>query len=142
MMSYIKKICNLRAIFELICSYTPSNMVLSVKQRTDILLWYMETKRPREVQNRFKRKYSDEPPAKRTIYQMYLKFVDTGTTHNLNSSGSGRPRSSRSDENISAVKTVIPKKSVRRISAELQLSTGYCRKILNCSHISFRYGKV
>ena len=122
-------------------------MVLSVKQRTEILLWYMETKRPREVQKRFKRKYSDEPPAKRTIYQIYLKFVDTGTTHNLNASGSGRPRSSRSDENISAVKTVIdgnPKKSVslQNYSYQKPLSTGYCRKILNCSHISFRYGKV
>ena len=102
----------------------------------------METKRPREVQKRFKRKYSDEPPAKRTIYQIYLKFVYSGTTHNLNSSGSGRPRSSRSDENISAVKTVIdanPKKSVRRISAELQLSKTSVHGILSQDLELFAY---
>ena len=74
--------------------------------------------------------------------KFYLTFVDTGTTHNLNSSGSGRPRSSRSDENISAVKTVIdanPKKSVRRISAELHLSKTSVHRILSQDLELFAY---
>ncbi len=62
----------------------PTTMVLSIKQRTDIVLWYMESKGLKEVIKHYKRKYSDEPPTKRTIYQVYLKFKNTGTTHNQN----------------------------------------------------------
>ena len=100
----------------------PTSIVLSIIQTTDIVLWYMDSKRPKEVIKHYRRKYSDEPPTKRTIYQVYLKFKNTRTTHNQNTV-SGRPKMARSEVHINSVRVLRdaisddPKTSIRMMSA-------------------------
>ncbi len=92
----------------------------------------MESKSLKEVIKRYKRKYSDEPPTKRTIYQVYLKFKNTGTTHNQNAA-SGQPKMARSEAHITSVREAIsddPKTSIRMLSAQLNVPKSTIHRIV------------
>ena len=108
-------------------------MVLEIHKRIDICTWYIETKSPKVIAKRYRVKYHEEPPTKKTIYRIYSNFIKSGSVENQNSKHNGRPRTGRSEEHIDTLKDVIqdnPKKSIRRVSSELNIPRSTVHRIL------------
>ena len=92
---------------------------LSKEARIKIVQWFHEIKSVLGVQRKFKREYGTVSPAAITIRRLVGKFAESGSI--LDRPRSGRPRSSRSEPNIQAIKQVIegsPLKSLRQVASE------------------------
>ena len=99
---------------------------------------YFETKSFCAVQRRFRQRFQwRQYPDKHLIHRWAQKFREHGTV-NLNAKGkrdtySGRPRITRSQENIDAIRDSIgrrPRKLLRRRSQELGINCESIRRIL------------
>ena len=81
---------------------------------------YTQTQSIAPVQNAFRARFPDRnPPTKRTVMKNIRKYsAEAGTSLNLNKSNSGRRRTTRSEENIAAVRDLLQQNpgnvSVRR----------------------------
>ena len=116
------------------------------EQRALIAKVYSRTKSYVEVKRRFCITFSQSRvPCSSTIYRIKEKFKQTGTVHNLNKDGSGRPRTARTRRYIltpfirhwqeilkSARKEILYQTDVS------QLSTGSQGKISKSTHIRFK----
>ena len=119
-------------------------MPWTVEEKTFCVESYFETKSMVAVQARFKRnfRYAD----KKLMYRWVQKFRAHRTILNLNTKGnrttySGRPKSSRSQANIDAVRDSVghsPRKSLRRRSQELAILRESIRRICTCTPIGYR----
>lgn len=104
----------------------------SAAQRFKIAAWYECTKSPIIVQRRYRAEFgkNEAVPSRPTIIAIHAKAI-TGELGDMERSG--RPRTSRSDENVEAVVSAFdrsPRKSVRRASAELDLPKTSVHRIL------------
>ena len=101
---------------------------LSTEQRVFIVLNYTRTQSLDAVQNLFRERFPDRnPPAKTTILSNVRKYTNAGSSLNLNKGNSGRRRTTRSEENVDAVRALLQK--TPRVSAR--------RNPLQISHASF-----
>jgi hypothetical protein len=76
----------------------------------------------KKVRESFSQVFHKAPPAKSSIMKIVKKFRATGSVNNTNKGHSGRPRTSRTNDNAGRVLDKVltsPKKSQRRISKEL-----------------------
>lgn len=106
-------------------------MVFSDEQRTKLVQFYFESLNT--VRNgyysynitkaRFEETFDNVvAPCKEALLKLVRKFKRKGQVTNQNKSGSGRPRTARTAANIQRIQNKVqqsPKKSVRRISREL-----------------------
>jgi len=77
------------------------------------------------VQRAFEHTFEKKAPAKKNLIKIVDKFVETGNVMNHNKGHSGRPRTARTNDNTGKILEKVlqsPKKSVRRLSSELDLS--------------------
>lgn len=83
-----------------------------------MVLKYHETRSPTEVIRLFQIEFPNRrPPFRHTITRNYEKYLDSGTSRNLNSGHSGRLRTARSQLNIAQVRRALqrdPTISARR----------------------------
>ena len=102
---------------------------LSTEQRVFIVLNYTRTQSLVAVQNLFRERFPDRnPPAKTTILSNVRKYTNAGSSLNLNKGNSGRRRTTRSEENVDAVRAALLQQTPR-VSAR--------RNPLQISHASF-----
>ena len=80
----------------------------SMKEKSQCVLWYHETKSPVRVQRKFRNEYRRSPPDGKSIKAWYSKFVETGGVGDLNRSG----RPSASHETVDTVREAF--QSIRR----------------------------
>ena len=81
---------------------------LTTEQRVFIVLHYTQTQSIAAVQNAFRPRFPDRnPPTKRTVMKNVRKYSEAGTSLNLNKGNSGRRRTTRSEENIAAVRDLL-----------------------------------
>ena len=101
---------------------------LSTKQRVFIVLNYTRTQSLGAVQNLFRERFPDRnPSAKTTILSNVRKYTNAGSSLNLNKGNSGRRSTTRSEENVDAVRALL--QQTPRVSAR--------RNPLQISHASF-----
>src|SRR6185437_362251 len=87
-------------------------------------------KAQRSFRNHFKCR---KAPTKTAIHKLVKKFRKTGTVRNSRKGKSGRKKSQSTPENVERVRAAInhsPKKSVRRLKSQLQMSYGTVQRIL------------
>ena len=78
---------------------------LTAEQRIFVVMKFHETRSLQATQDAFGEAFPDrEPPAKKTIWANVRKYEAHGTSLNRNKGRSGRPRTARSQENITAVR--------------------------------------
>ena len=78
---------------------------LTREERVFIVLNYTQTQSSTTVQNAFQARCpGHNPPAPSTILRNIQKYLNAGTSLNLNKGNSGRRRSIRTAENIEAVR--------------------------------------
>ena len=81
---------------------------LTTEQRVSIVKNYLQTQSSTAVQNVFQARFPGRnPPAPSTILRNVNKYLNAGTSLNLNKGNSGRRRSIRTAENIEAVRDVL-----------------------------------
>ena len=115
-------------------------MPWTTEQKIFIVEAYFRQKSIHAVQLQFKERFGcREFPVHSMIYRWVNKFRTHGTVHNLNrkdtnrQSHSGRPKSSRTPNNVAAVRDSVvlsPSKSVRRRSQELGINWESVLRIL------------
>jgi len=84
-----------------------------MKEKSQCVLWYHETKSPVSLQWKFRNECGRPPPDVKTIKAWYSKFVETSSVGDLNTSG----RSSVGDETVDSVREAFqrsPGKSTHR----------------------------
>ena len=91
---------------------------LTRDQRVFIVLNYTQTQSSTAVQNAFQARFRcRNPPAPSTILRNVQRYLNAGTSLNLNKGNSGRRRSIRTAENIEVVRDLLqqnPHVSARR----------------------------
>ena len=91
---------------------------LTPEQRVFVVLNYTRTQSTTQVRNAFRERFPNRnPPAASTILENVRKYENSGTSLNLNKSNSGRRRTTRTAENIDAVRDLLqenPHMSARR----------------------------
>ena len=81
---------------------------LTTEQRVFIVLNYAQTQSSIAVINRFRARFPDRiPPVPSTVLRNVRKYLNSGTSLNLNKSNSGRRRTARSAENVDAVRHLL-----------------------------------
>ena len=81
---------------------------LTTEQRVSIVKNYLQTQSSTAVQKAFQARFSGRnPPAPSTILRNVNKYLNAGTSLNLNKGNSGRRRSIQTAENIEAVRDVL-----------------------------------
>lgn len=114
-------------------------MPWTVEEKAFAVEAYIEERSISAVQARFKHHYRcRQAPRHKCIYAWVKKFRTHGTLLNLNAKSqrethSGRPRTSRTAENIATVRDSVvrsPRKSLRRRSQELGINRESVRRIL------------
>ena len=81
---------------------------LTTEQRVFIVLNYAQTQSSIAVINRFRARFPDRiPPVPSTVLRNVRKYLNSGTSLNLNKGNSGRRRTARSAENIDAVRHLL-----------------------------------
>ena len=74
---------------------------LTVEQRVFVVRTYYESHSFAEVQRLFRLQFPDRnPPDKANIWRNVQKYLNNGTSWNMNSKKCGRKRTGRSDDNI------------------------------------------
>ena len=114
---------------------------LTIEQRTFVVKTYYETKSPQDVQRKFKHEFkARKGPSKKHIYSIVKKFERSGAV--LDDNRSGRPRTSRSEENISTLNQTFidsPTKSIRRASSEHNIAKSSVQRMLKFDFNLFPY---
>ena len=102
-------------------------MATSNQKAADVVKLYFETKSPVTVARMMRKTYSkDARLTKQQVYRLVNKFQQTGSAGDSRHNNNGRPRSSRSSENIAEIKEVIdetPPKSVRKVLGDISNTT-------------------
>ncbi len=98
-------------------------MALSVEKRQNIIKLYYESKSVICVTRGMKKLYpGDRKVTRLQVTRVVKQFEEHGSVLDRRSSNQGRPRSSRSDENVAEVMQVIgetPQRSVRRVHSDI-----------------------
>ena len=92
---------------------------LTSDQRIFIVKNFYETKSTTDVQRKFKYRFKKSDVSRKHIYRIVQKFERQGSV--ADAPKPGRPRSSRSNENVSTLREMLsnsPEKSIRRSSSE------------------------
>lgn len=105
---------------------------LSQRERIFTVKAFLETKSPVLVQRNFRKEFYPTPaPSKKHIYNLVGKFETCGSL--FDNERAGRPKSSRSDENVTLVNSTFsesPQTSIRRAAAELDISKSSIQRML------------
>ena len=81
---------------------------LTKEQRVFMLKYFFTTRSCVQVIQLFGENFPDrEPPTKMTIWRNVQKYSERGTSLNINSGRSGRPRTGRSQQNIDRVQQLL-----------------------------------
>ena len=81
---------------------------LSKDQRVFVVTFWYETKSCVAVQGLFRQHFPDRaPPTPRTIRLNVKKYLEEGTSLNVNKNNSGRPQTARSVENVERVRNLL-----------------------------------
>ena len=100
---------------------------LTIEQRDFVVLHYTKTQSIAAVQNAFLERFPDRnPPCKTTILRNFQKYSNAGTSLNLNKGNSGRRRTTRTEENIAAIRALLeenPRVSARRNPIDISSSS-------------------
>ena len=109
-----------KLVFNLFLKNCSRNMVqLTIEQRVFVVLHYTKTQSIAAVQNA-------NPPCKTTILLNFQKYSNAGTSLNLNKGNSGRRRTTRTEENIAAIRALLeenPRVSARRNPIDISSSS-------------------
>ena len=88
---------------------------------------YTKTQSIAAVQNAFLERFPDRnPPCKTTILRNFQKYSNASTSLNLNKGNSGRRRTTRTEENIAAIRALLeenPRVSARRNPIDISSSS-------------------
>lgn len=104
---------------------------LTEEQRRKVVAWMEIHGSVAYTQRLFQEEFDRAPPQRKTIYKLYRKFCDTGSVRNVKKK---RAKTVRTEENVMRVQDAMlnsPQKSIRRTSAELNLSYGSVSRILH-----------
>lgn len=106
---------------------------LTSEQRVFIIRNYYASKSVAYVSSKFKQEFKSRknPVSRKHVYALVSKFEATGSIEDI--AKPGRPKSVRSEENISSLQTTFensPKKSLRRTSSETGLSRSSIHNIV------------
>ena len=108
---------------------------ISPQQRSFMVTEFARTNNITQVLVEFRRRYPNvRCPSKQTVYHNGKKYQITGTSHNLKTGRSGRPRSGRNAQNINTVRQALEQgqNNNQRISSRrngLQLSQSTFNRI-------------
>lgn len=102
---------------------------MSNQKAAEIVKLYFETKSPVTVIRMIQKKYpEDDRLTKLQIHQLVNRFQQTGSVEDSRHNNGGRPRSSRSFENVAEIQQVIqetPQKSVRKVLGDITNRCSY-----------------
>lgn len=111
-------------------------MEFSSKHYAEVVRLFYQTKSPIYVIRMMKKQYPDYKELNKwKIYRMVQRFEQTGSVLDFRHKNEGRPRSARSSENLTTVRTVVeetPQKSVRNILREVN---GYVNTRVSASSV-------
>ena len=113
---------------------------LALNERCKIAVWMETHQSVITVQRNFRNYFHKDPPSRPTIYAIHHKFLTTGSVVDIKSTG--RHRDIRNVENVVRVLeafTENPATSIRRVSAETDLSYGSIQRILRKDLKMFPY---
>ena len=102
---------------------------LTIEQRVFVVLHYTKTQSIAAVQNAFLERFPDRnPPCKTTILRTFknIQMPAQVLTLNLNKGNSGRRRTTRTEENIAAIRALLeenPRVSARRNPIDISSSS-------------------
>jgi hypothetical protein len=83
-------------------------MQLTTAQKVFVVETYLQRRSFVAVREAFRERFPDRnPQAKRTIQSNVEKYLREGTSLNLNKERSGRPRTTRSQENVKRVRELL-----------------------------------
>ncbi|CAI9715848.1 Hypothetical predicted protein [Octopus vulgaris] len=101
-----------------------------MKEKSQCVLWFHETKSPIPVLRNFRKDYSRNPPGAKSVKNWYNKFKDSSSVDDRKRTG--RPRYSEGIVDVvrTAYKRIL-RKSTRRVSRELRVSQPTIFKILH-----------
>ena len=104
-------------------------MATSNKKAAEVVKLYFETKSPVTVIRMMQKKYlEDERLTMLQVHRLVNRFQQTGSVEDSRHNNSGRPRSSRSSENVAEIQEVIqetPQKSVRSVLGDITNTSSY-----------------
>jgi hypothetical protein len=104
-------------------------MATSKQEAAEKVKLYFETKSPVTVIRMMQKKYPDDNRlTKLQVHWLVNIFQQTGSVEDSRHNNSGRPRSSRSLENVAEIQQVIqetPQKSVRKVSGDITNKSSY-----------------
>ena len=107
-------------------------MALSRKMAVEALQLYFESRSATKALRTMRIRYPNDTEIRRLsarqIYRLVARFKETGSVAYKRHDNVGRPRSSRSSENVQEVKHMIddnPEKSVRQVVSDLTNVTNY-----------------
>jgi inhibitor of nuclear factor kappa-B kinase subunit alpha len=104
---------------------------LTLAQRIFIVKIFYDTKSATDVQRKFKYSFNGNTVSRLNIYKTIRKFEETGSVKDAQKSG--RPKTSRSDENVSTLQELMqdsPENSIRRTSSETGISKSSVHNII------------
>ena len=107
-------------------------MALSRKMAAEALQLYFESRSATKALRTMRRRYPYDTEIRRLsarqVYRLVARFKETGSGADKRHDNVGRPRSSRSFENVQEVKHIIdetPEKSVCQVVSDLTNVTNY-----------------
>lgn len=106
---------------------------LTFEERKQVLKFYFKYENISEVRRQWTLQFRSDAPSRLTISRIRDKFEEKGTVQDVCAGQSGRPRTSRSDDNVALVIRAFeasPTKSTRRASQEMGISQSTVCRIL------------
>ncbi|GAB1606128.1 hypothetical protein Ahia01_000895200, partial [Argonauta hians] len=106
---------------------------LTFEERKQVLKFYFKYENISEVRRQWTLQFRSDAPSRLTISRIRDKFEEKGTVQDVCAGQSGRPRTSRSDDNVALVIRAFeasPKISTRRASQEMGISQSTVCRIL------------
>ena len=104
---------------------------LTSDQRIFVVKHYYETKSVTNIKRKFETHFKNTCMSRKHIYKIVNKFEQSGLVDDA--AKSGRLRSSRSEENVHAIRDLLsnsPEKSVRRTSSKTGISKSSVHNII------------
>ncbi len=103
---------------------------LTLEERIRLVRYFSMYEKSSHIQKAWKKETGSDPPSRKTIAALNKKFDETGSVADL--VRTGRPKTSRKDENVALVEAAIkqdPTKSIRLLSNELGLNKAAIHRI-------------
>ena len=104
-------------------------MLLSKQKAVEVVQLYFESHSPTTTIRVMQKRYpGDEKLSRYQIHRIVNRFKQTGSVEDGRHANNGRPKTSRSAENVSEVRTIIeetPQKSVRQVLGDITHKSNY-----------------